>query len=476
MNSIWRAILLLLALLSAHVALPQQPQLLYFTDAHQLYALDDVPGGRGGVARLKYVVDRYRQDNPQLLTIHGGDFVGGVLYGGLFKGKHMVQALNRIPVDIFNFGQHEFDYGVDHLQGLISASKGQFFSSNLIQPNGTPIFDLPKSLVKQIQGKQFLFIGLTDQMNTTKQDPRIQAEDIHVAVELVFRQQADKAFDQVIVLSQMDLQKNRELVRRFPQITLVLTEELHEYDTQIDYVGQVPIVATAGNMSSVAAITFSDAGRPSIAIIALDSTIRQDPQMLRWETEERAAVDGLLGEKLGHLQVALAVDQGRTGESLAGNLITDAMQSFYQTDIALIDGNGIRNAVDSGEFTLEKTRQLLPFGNKIVVVRMAGKDLKAFISSQLLAAKPKVMQVAGMRYKWDKRNNQVLFPTLSDEEQYTVAMNDYNFGKLDVPVDVLVGAESPSALEDFDVLKRYVQKRQVIRPVLSKRITIIEKD
>src|SRR5690606_13544476 len=138
-----------------------------------------------------------------------------------------------------------------------------------------------------------------------------------------------------------------------------------------------------------------------------------------------------------------------TRESLAGNLVTDALRDTYHTDFALIDGNGIRNNISKGIFTLEKARSLLPFGNKIIVVMMQGKDLKEYIKSQLLGEKSKLIQVSGVAYRWDKNNKEVIFPTIQDTELYTLALNDYNFQKLSSYKSVLIDANDPKSLADY---------------------------
>ena len=361
-------------LLSPFILFAQNAQIIYFTDAHQLYELDDIEDGRGGVARLKTVVDIAKKENNETLTIHGGDFVGGVLYGGIYKGNHMPIAFNQIPVDIFNFGQHEFDYGVDHLITLINQIKGTFFTSNLVDDKGNSFHQLPTYLIKKINNQTILFIGLTDQMQTTKKDSRVQQSDLFLSVEKVFKQVKNQLFNQIVVVSQMDLAKNRELVKRFPTINLVLTEEVDEYNSQINYVGKTPIIATAGNMSSVAKINLSSHNLPQIEIIPLDKNTIKDKVLAKLEAQEKNNVEKELNQKLAVLEVDLDAFQSLKTESLAGNFVTDAMRDYYKTDLALIDGSGIRKNVEKGDFTYKSARTIIKIGNKMVVVELNGKD------------------------------------------------------------------------------------------------------
>ncbi len=451
----------------------QSDQLLYFTDAHQLYELDDVKGGRGGLARLKTVVDQAKKENKNTLTIHGGDFVGGVLYGGIFKGEHMLPHFNLIPVDLFNFGQHEFDYGVDHLLQLIPQSNGQFFTTNLKSKEGKPFYQLPSSILRTIGKQRILFIGLTDQMETTKKDERVHQADLFHSVEQVFQTIDWKQVDHVVAVTQMDLVKNKALVQRFPQINLVLTEELEEYHTQIHYQNNVPIIATAGNMSSVAKIELNHNQSPKISIVALDDQIAYDPKLLTIEKAEKKKVDELLQEKLATLVIDLDAFESLKLESPAGNLITDAMRDRYKTDLAIIDGSGIRKSVEKGDFTFEKVRTLLPFGNKMVVVSLKGKDFKQFIFDYLTNPKPKLIQLSGASYEWNVNTKTLQFKGIEEEKIYSLVLNDYNFGKLKQYESILMDADDLKSVEDYIVLKEYIQHLKVVHPQVENRIQLI---
>ncbi|HEY4540111.1 MAG TPA: 5'-nucleotidase C-terminal domain-containing protein [Faecalibacter sp.] len=463
---------LLFVVLFPIFAFSQSLQLLYFTDAHQLYPLDDVEGTRGGVARLKTIVDQAKEDYPATITIHGGDFVGGVLYGGIYHGKHMIPAFNLIPVDYYNFGQHEFDYGLDHLQSLLKESKGQFFTSNLIHGLNQPLFDLPTHVLINKNGLRILMIGLTDQMETTKKDPRVLQEDVYTSTARVLNQIDLKLVDFIVAVTQMDLEKNKKLLQYFPSIDLILTEELEEYHTQIHYQNHRPIIATAGNMSSVAKVILSKQKRPLIEIIPLDYSIPRNPELQAIENQERQRVELLLHEKLGTLHVDLDAFESLKKESRAGNLITDAMRDYYQTDLALIDGSGIRKSVEKGDFTYEKARTLLPYGNKMVVVKIKGVDFKNFIYGYLTAEKPKLVQLSGSKYIWEPKTKELVMEGINPDKIYTLVLNDYNFSKLNQYESIVVSADHNQSISDYEALKHYIIKHQIINPPYENRIII----
>jgi 2',3'-cyclic-nucleotide 2'-phosphodiesterase (5'-nucleotidase family) len=75
---------------------PRKATVLYFNDAHEISPVVNQYGDRGGVAWLKTIIDRVREENPKAIVTFGGDLGGGTLFGGVFQGFLIVQAFNEI--------------------------------------------------------------------------------------------------------------------------------------------------------------------------------------------------------------------------------------------------------------------------------------------------------------------------------------------------------------------------------------------
>ncbi|PKQ66802.1 hypothetical protein BZG01_09750 [Labilibaculum manganireducens] len=453
----------------------QKVDLLYFTDAHQIFPVDDVDGGRGGVARLKTIADEVRKVNPNTLVIHGGDLCGGVLFGGMYKGEPMIEAFNDIPVDICNFGQHEFDFGAQHTIQLLSKSKSQWFSSNLKNRDGGVFGNLPAFLVKKIGGLRIGFIGLTDAMNTSIHDDLVVQEDLFVSVSKLQPEMGNVDF--LVLITQTDLETNRKLLEQFPEIDLILTEEQFEHESNIFYKGSVPIVATAGNMSSVAKLSLEKNKKPLVEIIPLTSDVTSEKYMRDMELYYKKDMELQLSEKIGRLEVPLRFKDGITGESLAGNLIADAFKEWHSSNVGIINGGGIRADVSVGDFTLKSVRSLLPFGNRICQILIKGKVLKQFLKENAADKNGQLLQVSGISYKYSFVDNSIFVERdgkeLDDEELLTVSLNNYCLGKLTGEFEVLVDELNPKAIEDFEVLKAYCKKLKLVKPVLEGRIVLL---
>jgi hypothetical protein len=115
---------------------------------------------------------------------------------------------------------------------------------------------------------------------------------------------------------------------------------------------------------------------------------------------------------------ACGSDSGRTCESLAGDVITDAMRLTYGTDFALTNSGGIRadltcppagtTVCPSGgapnQITRGQVLSVLPFGNVAVTLELNGLELKAMLESavrQMPAQSPGFAQVSGLCFTYD---------------------------------------------------------------------------
>jgi len=468
--------LLFLFLILCFTAQGQKVELLYFTDAHQIFPLDDVEGGRGGVARLKTLADQTREVNPNTLLIHGGDLCGGVLFGGMYKGLPMIEAFNNIPVDLCNFGQHEFDFGAEHCIRLLSRSKSQWLSSNLKNRDGEVFGNLPAYLIKDIGGIRIAFLGLTDSMNTTTKDEHVLQEDLFVALLEVMVASELKTADFLVLLSQTNLENNRQILDQFPEIDLILTEEQFEYESNVFYKGSIPIVSTAGNMSSLAKVSLEKNQKPLVEIIPLDNKIEPDAELQEMEVVYKKDMEQKLSRHLSTLEVPLNFRDGICKESLAGNLITDAFREYYDSDVALINGAGIRADVPAGEFTLKSARSLLPFGNKICQIAMNVSELKQILKRHAEDKDGQLLHVSGISYIYSAQSKELIIKRhgeeLKDEEWLTLSLNTYLLDKLDGDFEIIIDESQAKAIADFEALFAYCEKRKALHPKLENRMIL----
>ena len=208
-------ILTLIANCTALSAQEEAVKILYFNDAHEPDMVSTEGGLLGGVARMKTVVDSIRQSSPDALLLFGGDLGGGTLAGKLYRGTVMVDFLGDIGVDYANYGQHDFDYGLDNTQALTRRSKFTWISSNTLTTEGSPIDGSVPFVIHKIGSTSIGIIGLVDKVDTSSPRSGITQRDIMDCAKSAIGHLS--GVDYIIAITQMNSELNEQLLRECPE-------------------------------------------------------------------------------------------------------------------------------------------------------------------------------------------------------------------------------------------------------------------
>lgn len=491
-----KKLLLSFLLISSLVVAQEKATLLYFNDSHVIYPVVDKHGERGGVARAKTLVDSVKKENKNTIVLQGGDLGGGVLFGAVYHGFPMIEAFNKMPIDISNFGQHEFDFGVTEARNLVNKSKFQWISTNLKESSGNPFNNSKEYIVKKIGDFKVGFLGTTDGMETTIQTTEIYQEDIIKSIGENLEKLKKEKVDFIVLLTQSEPELNIEILEKYPEINAVLAEEKSEKYNFVTYVGEKPIVSPQGNMGSIVKIDiFKNKDgkiKQSLEFLPVDSSVLSDKEMLKLEEFYKEKLDRDLGTVIAKNNVKLDSGFGenhhaRYEESNVGNLIADAYKNHFNTEIAFMNGGGIRANIESGDFRLRDAISILPFSNKVGAFKYSGKTIVEALEHGVSSVDKKAgrfLQVSGMEYSYNPKNevgSRVSNVTINGkpiqlETIYTVALPLYiknggdGFQMLKNTMGV-VEIDSEKNI-DSDIFIDYVKKIKVLNPKLEGRIVV----
>ena len=90
------------------------------------------------MAPMATLIQRERARAPQSVLTFGGDLISPSLLSGITKGKHMIELMNAIGLDVAVLGNHEFDHGPDVLRQRIAESRFPWLAANALGPDGKP--------------------------------------------------------------------------------------------------------------------------------------------------------------------------------------------------------------------------------------------------------------------------------------------------------------------------------------------------
>jgi 5'-nucleotidase len=413
--------------------------ILYVTDAHEIAPVVDRHGERGGVARLKTVVDRLGAGGPDALLVFGGDLAGGTLFGGVFRGEPMVDALGRVGVDLATFGQHEFDFGPAHAERLVRRSAFPWITSNLVDEAGRPFAALPTRRLVRVGGLTVGFLGLTDDLGTTTPHRAVRQTDL---VEAVAREAAAlrrEGAEAIVVLTQAGFEVNRRLLAEVPEVDAVLTEEESETVSVVRWFDGRPVAAPSGNLGSVVELTLERSGgriSSRVAVHPVDVSVAPDPELSEMEKELMARLERELAAPAGALARPLDETGSHERETPLGSLVADAFRAGTGADVALVPGSSLRAPLPAGPLSMRHVVSALPFGNRVVTVELAGAELRAVLERSLAAVGRRtggLLQLSGVTLEADLGAPagrrllavRVADSPLRDDARYRVAVSSF---------------------------------------------------
>ncbi len=117
---------------------------------NDVYRIEGVEGGKvGGLARLRALRQELEEDHPDLLLLHGGDFLFPSFASRMYKGEQMIDVLNALDGNagadddrmIAVVGNHEFEdkklADAARLDQRIEASQFRWLAGNVMfKPGG----------------------------------------------------------------------------------------------------------------------------------------------------------------------------------------------------------------------------------------------------------------------------------------------------------------------------------------------------
>jgi 5'-nucleotidase len=103
-------------------------RIIHFNDFYDIQPIGK--NGEGGVYYFKALLDQKR--NNKTLTLFSGEAFSPSILSTLFHGWHMVQALQQLKIDAACFGNHEFDFEIEHTESLARSCEFPWLLGNLI--------------------------------------------------------------------------------------------------------------------------------------------------------------------------------------------------------------------------------------------------------------------------------------------------------------------------------------------------------
>ena len=425
-------------------------------------AADNLSGGGaanpaftiGGAAFLKPWFDLYRAEAPNgSLTIAAGDSIGATPpISSFFGDKPTIELMNAMGFGADGLGNHNFDYGQTYLRNtIIPLANYPFVSANVIDPatNDTPP-EWSKSQVFTLGGVKMGVIGFTNDDAPTLVSPAALSPFVITNSLAAVNKRADQLRKQqklfvVVAIGHLGATNGTLTSPTGPLIDLA--DNVQKVDVVIGDHTDFQVLTTRPNGVLVTE-NRSKGIRFTRVRLVVDTTtktvvyktadfhkpwdigVTPDPAIQARIDQLNGQLAPILGTVIGNSSRfipradACGNAQGRTCESLVGNVTTDAMRTKYASigvEFVITNSGGLRAdltcpTTDIGSdfcpsytpppFPISRGQVLtvLPFGNIVVTVQVNGAELKTMLEngvSLMPAVNGKFPQVSGLCFTYN---------------------------------------------------------------------------
>ncbi len=365
----------------------------------------------GGMAYIAKMVSEEREKNPEgTLLLSAGDMFQGTPISNLFRGKPVIETMNRMGFDAMALGNHEFDWGMEAFSDLRSTAAFPFLSANIVDEKGALLPGVKPYVILQRKSLKVAVIGITTPETHYASKPGNLKGYRVIAVDKVLPALIEKVKKEgagpVIVLSHLGLDEDKEMASRVGGIDLIVGGHSHtEVKTPV-VVGSTIIVQAGYYGQKLGVMKLSvDTGTKKITRYSERRILQKVKAGPNDPYDEAVAAivkkydDRIRGEFsriVGETRVNLAK---RPFESNLGNLVCDAMREAAGADVAIQNNGGIRTTIPKGKITMEQVYMLLPFDNNLMTMDLTGAQIIGLLEQN--AKTEGMLQVSGLKVVYD---------------------------------------------------------------------------
>ncbi len=473
-----------------------QPVVVTIFHTNDVHGRYDSSAGMGYAMMASYVNEARKAGN--VLVLDAGDTLHGTIFAGATKGESIVAVMNTIAYDAMAAGNHDFNYGLEHLKTLAGEMAFPLLSANiLLAATGEPAFT--PYVILESGGKRIAVVGAQNPEMVSAIHPDHVKDLTFGGVDLVEKavQAARKeGADAVIILAHWGANdgynpNSMDSLAQIPGVSLVIDGHSHTSLYDIKQAEEGALVTSTGeylNALGKVTMTFAPEGGLEVVAELIPNPKRfEDHTVISAIEEQEAAQSAALDQVVGETTVELVGERAivRTEESNWGNLATDIFLSATGADVAIMNGGNIRATVKAGPITARDVNTVFPFGNLVVLLEVSGQALKDALEVGL-SLYPETNggfpQIGGMTLTFDpakpagERITELLIrgEAVDLEAMYKLATNDFlaaggdNYASLAAyPVQFYMGAMD-------EVIIDYLRESGPVSPEVEGRITRVE--
>lgn len=404
------------------------------------------------------------------LIVDAGDNIQGSVATTLTNGQCMVDLMNVVGYDLAVPGNHEFDFGFDRFLEIVNGENTPYVSANIWDKvadkalmDGYKIFE--------VEGKKVALVGITTPETLVKSTPAFfqnekgewiydfcndtTGEKLYTIVQENVDAAKKEGADYVIAIGHLGIDEQSEpwtsssVIKNTTGIDALIDGHSHSTFTTTEKNKDdkdVVVAQTGTKLANVGRLLIDKDGKITAELVpVVAGTAPQNAKVAEAVAKVKAEVDTISATKVATTEVELTTldpDTGkravRNAETNLGDLCADAYRDLLGTDIAFVNGGGVRANIAAGDVTYGDVIAVHPFGNMACSIKVSGAKIWEALELGAAAHPGEsggFLQVSGLTYTID---DNVESPVIKDETGMFVGLKE---GAAHRVTDVKVGGE-----------------------------------
>lgn len=393
---------------------------------------NDVHNRVDGYPVLKQMEQDFLQKTPNVAIVSAGDFAQGATIGAISKGEHIINIMNNVGYTAVTLGNHEFDYQIPQLKKLVKMLDAPVVTSNFTKKNKLVY---KAYIIKDYNGTKIAFLGIATPESITKSTPKYFQNDkgqyiydfasdnsgykLYHAVQKYTDEAKSKGADYVIALAHLGTEgvtpqwSSLNVVKNTDKINAVLDGHSHSTIERMDVPnknGQNVVLSSTGSyLKNIGIMVIKKDGTITTKLVSLKEYTKADPAVKKVVEDIKTEAKELLDKTIGQTEVNLTTKANgermvRKAETNIGDFTADATRQYLGTDIAIINGGGIRGDINKGDISMNSLLTVFPWGNMLSSIEVKGKVIRDALEMGARLYPEEnggFLQVSGLKYTID---------------------------------------------------------------------------
>ncbi len=389
------------------------------------------------------------------LLIDAGDNIQGDLIGTLSDGEYMVDIMNYMGYDAAVPGNHEFDYGMDRFFEIVNdEAEFDYISANFRNIETGETLLAPYEIY-EAEGEKVAIVGATTPETLVKSNPTYfkdedgnwiydfcndtTGEALYEAIQTAVDDARSEGADYVILVGHLGTDEesqpwtSTEVIANTDGIDALIDGHSHSIfnTTMTNKDGEeIPAIQTGTKLANLGKLTIEN-GVIETENIAIMDELEADEDAAAFLDEMTSKFEAIQSVVVAESEVDLVIYDPETGDRIIrnqetnlGDLCADAYRAKLGSDIAFVNGGGIRANIAAGDITYGDIVAVHPYGNEACMIEVTGQqiaDALEWASRTNPGELGGFLQVSGLTYEI---HSYITSPCIEDEAGGYAGMGD----------------------------------------------------